>query len=290
MTVFKMSFGKMRRPVLHARIFSLQKMMLSVYNIVYSPRSLRRQLLINASGKKETMEVEPEPSNGGGGGGAFLPPPAFPLLNPLGGAYPPPRPVFGLIVPGFPVRTDFSPVTATQFSLTLPDLPLRTVTEMVLFATDVATSIPPDCGVLCYWQITRRAESTGFALWGALTAAQPSALFRTGWSEQESVASMLQNDPTTASAAALTIGLSIEPWSQVQNVVGAAARLDVTNHRLLVAHKIALDLFRFMQSFDTGASGSAQLMTVPKNIFDRWYQRFETRFRRDPNFFLKSNE
>jgi protein Hikeshi len=232
------------------------------------------------------MEVEPEPN----GGSSFILPPTFPL-SPLGG-YPAQRPVFGLIVPGAPVRTDFVPVAPTQFSLTLPDLPLLTVTEIVLFATDVTSSIPPDCGVLCYWQISCSPtnESTGFALLGALTTAQPSALFRTGWGEHEQVVSMLQQSAPTA---ILTIGLSIEPLSQVQNVIGSASAslLGATNHRLFVAQKIALDLFRFMQSFDTGGGGSnSQLMTVPKNIFDRWYQRFENRFRRDPNFFLKPNE
>jgi hypothetical protein len=44
-----------------------------------------------------------------------------------------------------------------------------------------------------------------------------------------------------------------------------------------------------MQSFDTGAAGASQ-MVVPNNIFDRWFRRFENRFQRDPNFFLKSDD
>jgi hypothetical protein len=55
-----------------------------------------------------------------------------------------------------------------------------------------------------------------------------------------------------------------------------------------VAQKIATDLFHFMQSFDTGAV--AGQMVVPNNIFDRWMQRFEARFKRDPNFFMKTQE
>ena len=226
------------------------------------------------------MEVEPEPNA------------LFSFSPPLNGNNVPQRPPgFGLIIPGAPVRTDFQSLTPTQYSLALSspqDLPvslLRSVTDIVLFCTDASSStIPPDCGVLCYWQLSCATESTGFSLLGAL-APGTSELFRTGWSEHEAVAAILQQQQQ--STVVLTIGLSVEPLSQVQNV--AAASNSTTDQRLQVAQHIALDLFRFMQSFDTGGGSGPQqqLMTVPKNIFDRWYQRFENRFRRDPNFFLK---
>lgn len=146
--------------------------------------------------------------------------------------------------------------------------------------------LPPDHGVQIFWSISGvpqqpgvQPPSTGFELLGSLTPDKPSEVFRTGWSEHEQLAEiMASNIPTV-----VTIGLSIEPLNNIANVQGKN-RLE---HRMFVAQKIAGDLFRYMQSFDTGgASGSGQ-MIVPANIFDRWMQRFETRFRRDPNFFLK---
>lgn len=227
--------------------------------------------------------------------------PTFPQLPSVGGATipavasPPLAPaVFGLIVPGCPVRSDFLPAVdgaaaAAKFALALTcpgDIaaPLLAVTELVVFA---ATTIPLDLGVLCYWQIaasnsnaTAAAASTGFALLGALTAAKPSAVFPTGWSENEQLIELLQ----TSSSLILTIGLSLEPVSNLQNL-GACP--NGSDHKLFVAQKIAADLFCFMQSFDT-TGGAGGHMVVPTNIFDRWYQRFENRFRRDPNFFLKA--
>jgi Protein of unknown function (DUF775) len=253
------------------------------------------------------------------------------------------HPVFGLIVPGCPVRTDFIPVVdtpgapITKFSITLScpgdiNVPLMSITDVVLFATTAPgftsqqhpLALPPDCGVLCYWQISssETSETTGFALFGALTSTQPSALYRTGWSEHEQIVSILQQQqlsPTNNASIpggtptfTLTIGLSMEPIANVQNLLGDTSGIVVphgggggfnvhstnnntSNNRLYVAQKIALDLFRFMQSFDnTGngnkSNGQPTMMTVPHNIFDRWYQRFENRFRRDPNFFLKPNE
>ena len=55
--------------------------------------------------------------------------------------------------------------------------------------------------------------------------------------------------------------------------------------RKAFAHKIALDLFRYMTSFSK--SQDQALMTVPLSLFDNWMQRFETKYRRDPNFMMK---
>jgi hypothetical protein len=206
-----------------------------------------------------------------------------------------PQQFFGLVVPGGPVRTDFMPVDATglKFALRLNcpgDLPtpLTSVTELVFFLLPSAP-LPPDLGVLCYWQIEAAAAAsgqgpaanTGFELLGAITPTRPSSVFHTGWSEHGQVIEVTSSGvPVT-----VTIGVSLEPLATLENV-GA---INTKQGRLFIAEKIASDLFRFMQSFDTGAAGAGQ-MVVPNNIFDRWFKRFENRFRRDPNFFLKSDD
>ena len=50
------------------------------------------------------------------------------------------------------------------------------------------------------------------------------------------------------------------------------------------ARGIALDLFNFMESFKK--PGHADLV-VPASIFERWLQKFTSKLKRDPNFFLK---
>jgi hypothetical protein len=206
-----------------------------------------------------------------------------------------PQQAFGLVVPGGPVRTDFVPVDASglKFSLRLNcpgDLPtpLTSVTELVFFLLPSAP-LPPDLGVLCYWQIEAATvapgqgtpASTGFELLGAITPTRPSSVFHTGWSEHEQV-----NEVTSLGVpVTVTIGVSLEPLATLDNV-GA---MNTKQGRLFIAQKIASDLFKFMQSFDTGAAGASQ-MVVPNNIFDRWFRRFENRFQRDPNFFLKSDD
>ncbi len=82
----------------------------------------------------------------------------------------------------------------------------------------------------------------------------------------------------------VTFGVSLESLDNIQNLNIKSDQ----EQRLFVAQRIATDLFQFMQSFDTGGQSQGR-MVVPNNIFDRWMKRFEARFRRDPNFFLKSN-
>lgn len=210
----------------------------------------------------------------------------------------PPPQVCGLVINGLPVRTDFQPVdqTGQKFALKLHcpgDLPtpLSGISEIVLFLMP-NLPIPPDHGLLAYWQITadvptmpgQAPPSTGFELLGSLTLAHPSGVFATGWSEHE----QLLEVSSSGQPVYVTIGIALEPLSNIQNVVSSSS--DKLNRRLIVAQKIALDLFTFMQSFDTGAAAAGNMMVVPKNIFDRWFQRFEARFRRDPNFMMRKKD
>jgi hypothetical protein len=210
---------------------------------------------------------------------------------------PPPQMSFGLIVPGGPVRTDFVPVdgSGTKFALQLTspgDLPnpLILVNELVIFlvggsnndSTNTAAVLPPNHGVLLYWQLAYQQEQSGYELLGSLTQEEPSHIFRTGWSEHDQFLSLPPGQPVT-----ITIGLSVEPIESVRNVATSTSK-NSSSTRPLVAQTIARDLYNFMQSFDTGAASSNGQMLVPQNIFERWWRRFENKSKRDPNFFLKS--
>ncbi|CAB9520279.1 chromosome 11 open reading frame 73 [Seminavis robusta] len=206
-----------------------------------------------------------------------------------------PTPLCGFFVPGGPVRSDFVPMDPTGIKRTLQlsspgDLPspLASVTELACFLWPNVI-LPEGQGLSIYWQIsglpdpssTAPPPSTGFELLGALVpGTQSSQVFRTGWSEHEQLLDIMsRNIPVV-----VTIGIGVEPLTSIHNI----RPVDRLENRMVVAQKIAKDLFKYMQSFDTG--GSYGQMMVPTNIFDRWMKRFEARFRRDPNFFLKASD
>lgn len=203
--------------------------------------------------------------------------------------------MLGLVIPGGPVHTEFVPVdnTGTKFALSLSspgDLPspLTLVNEIVCY---LSSPLPADRGLLIYWQLSSQQEQSGFELLGSLTMDRPSAIFRTGWSEHDQFMAVSPQAPAT-----ISIGVSMESIDYINNLnngTGGTNSLSASQQskRPLVAQRIAQDLYNFMQSFDTSSASVAvgnQYMVVPKNIFERWWKRFETKSKRDPNFFLKN--
>eukprot|EP00531_Pseudo-nitzschia_arenysensis_P005282 CAMPEP_0116147532 /NCGR_PEP_ID=MMETSP0329-20121206/17803_1 /TAXON_ID=697910 /ORGANISM="Pseudo-nitzschia arenysensis, Strain B593" /LENGTH=271 /DNA_ID=CAMNT_0003643463 /DNA_START=206 /DNA_END=1021 /DNA_ORIENTATION=+ len=229
----------------------------------------------------------------------------------------PPQQLFGLIAPSAPVRTDFVPVegsNGTKFTLSVSTAtgdfpsPLTSIHELVFFLLPGA-SLPPQSGLLVYWQVevTTRGGTqaqSGFELLGSLVPSEKqSDVFRTGWSEREEFIGLDRQQPPPV--VNVNFGISVEPLDVVRNLTNSNSN-SANNHnrfgqttveennnkdkRPLVAQKIAKDLYNFMLSFDTGGARGSQSMTVPANIFERWWKRFEAKLKRDPNFFLKNDE
>ncbi|RHY71222.1 hypothetical protein DYB34_013499, partial [Aphanomyces astaci] len=73
----------------------------------------------------------------------------------------------------------------------------------------------------------------------------------------------------------------------VESVRNLGIEASGLEERKSFALKIAQDLFNFMTSFSTSTNSS--MMVVPTNLLDRWMERFESKYRRDPNFMMKNN-
>lgn len=171
---------------------------------------------------------------------------------------------------------------------------IASVSELIFFLLP-GVSLPHEHGAMLFWQISTNPSAlnpmqstpfsgsngttTEFELIGYISNDKPSGAFRTGWATNDTLSSAL-NSPQ--SNITINLGVSIEPMASVKNM---GLIEDTTTH---VAKKIALDLFNYMSSFDTG-SGGGNMMIVPKNVFDRWLSRFEAKAKIDPNFFMKNN-
>jgi hypothetical protein len=204
----------------------------------------------------------------------------------------PPPPLFGMIAAGAPMRTDFVPAdqSGTKFTMSLAspgDLPSPlTLVHQLAFCILPGATLPPNTALMIYWQLqTSSGESSGFELLGTLIpATRPSDFFRTGWAEHDQFLTLMPHQP-----AQINIGISLEPLESVQNVAYDKQR-HINNNTTIMAQKIGQDLFNYMKSFDTNGAVGNQTIAVPANTFDRWWQRFETKLQRDPNFFLKTQE
>lgn len=84
-------------------------------------------------------------------------------------------------------------------------------------------------------------------------------------------------------AGAVQVGVSIEPGAEIIHKEGSklGAKEDFSK-------RVGMDLFRFMQSFQTVQMGDH--VVVPANAFDRWVVRFQEKLKRDPDFLTRRAE
>jgi ribulose-phosphate 3-epimerase len=82
----------------------------------------------------------------------------------------------------------------------------------------------------------------------------------------------------TLSANAM-IGVGVEPVAEL-----AAKESAKLGSKETFAKRVAMDLFRYMESFQAATAVSADHMVVPMNVLDRWFTKFQDKFRRDPDF------
>lgn len=54
------------------------------------------------------------------------------------------------------------------------------------------------------------------------------------------------------------------------------------------AKRVAMDLFRYMESFNKGVSGD--MLVLPTNCLERWFMKFDDKFRRNPDFLMQTGE
>eukprot|EP00070_Physeter_catodon_P026281 XP_028333175.1 uncharacterized protein LOC112062771 isoform X2 [Physeter catodon] len=101
---------------------------------------------------------------------------------------------------------------------------------------------------------------------GAITNVKPSALLSTGWAFL----------PQTSQLPVVKLGMMLENAPSLQEKLLTTPLPDVKKE---YARRVALNLYRYLESFQGGAA-------MP--LLDQWFQRFEARYQRDPNFVMKS--
>ena len=174
---------------------------------------------------------------------------------------------FGLVIPGRPLITSFQLIDATKAIIQVDDP--SSITEVTFFSLP-NSQIPPGYGAILYYSV---APFQNWVLLGSITPIRPSGIFRTGFTTKDEVKGQ----------TVVQFGVSLEPLETIENLNIAT---DGVEDRFHFAHKIALDLWQYLTSFTTD-NGSATIV-VPKNIFDRWLEKFNRRYKLDPNFYMKN--
>lgn len=209
--------------------------------------------------------------------------------------------LFGILIPGHPVRTDFvaADPSGMKFTLTINDVHPSSVSDVAFFL--LTRDLPPSHGAILFAQIS--GSNAGFELVGAVTNDKPSGIFRTSWNTSDSNNPSPPPPPSSnspsffsgnftdvftsiSSPSTITFGVSIETVQNIDNL--QITKKGVEERVVDVAKKIALNLFNYLQSFDDSNQSNGMMM-VPTNVFERWLTRFQNKYRMDPNFFMKTD-
>jgi len=170
----------------------------------------------------------------------------------------------------------FSTVGATSYALELSG-PLgahvESTREAALFLTSAA-SLSPDSALALY-------VSAGTSAWefrGYVCSSKPSDSFPVSWPRDH------VNGGTISPPVCL--GVQCELLSDAQQKEGKqhASREEW-------ARRVGLDLFRFMESFQGSHEQDVNdCMLVPGDAFDRWWNKFNAKYSRDPMFLLRDRD
>ena len=165
--------------------------------------------------------------------------------------------MFGLAIPGRPVTLQFE--ADGPFRWTVDIAEPGNISDLCLFLT---SQLPQnEVGASIYYNLA------GWQFIGALSNSKPTAILNPGWSL----------NPEVNRLPVLKVGIAIEPAAEILPKLETCTQLDFRKN---FARKVALNLFRFLESF--------KIQNFPIAALDKWFLKFEEKFQRDPNFVLST--
>jgi len=178
--------------------------------------------------------------------------------------------MFGLLIPGRPMMGEFRQVS-----------PQKVVIDVVAPAfvrefcvTILNPALPVDHGVAVYYALAPFQE---WSYVGQLSLNEPTNIFRAPWYGK-----------IAPDVVGLQIGLSVETTAFLNNL--RPVEMKQEEKTLEMASGIAKDLFQFMASFSQTTGQYQQLgdvLVIPTNCIDKWFEKFLTKHRMEPYFWMK---
>ncbi|CAG9464219.1 unnamed protein product [Pedinophyceae sp. YPF-701] len=176
-------------------------------------------------------------------------------------------PVFAVLFVGnsFPIpSTSLQQVDATHWVLDVcaavgPNY--QDLKDVCLFLTQPG-SLDATCALGLYVSV----GGSGWSYRGCVAASRPSEVMPLLWPESSQ----------PPGPGAVQIGISLEPAQEVaeKEAPKVAAKGDF-------ARRVGLDLFRYLESFNIPEQ------YLPSSILDRWFQKFQHKLQKDPDFLTR---
>lgn len=175
--------------------------------------------------------------------------------------------MIGVLIPGVPLMNG-GPLTSNMVVLDVKDP--KNVNNIGLFLQE---PIPEGFGAALYYSIPP-FENLCFV--GCIANIRPSDVFYTGWSL----------NPEVNCHPMIKICIKLDKLEDVKVAYGDKIK-DDSNQQF--AKRIAKNLFNYLDSFNQNQDPYKNLLVVPLNTLECWYDKFTKQYSVDPNFIMKTS-
>lgn len=191
--------------------------------------------------------------------------------------------MFGVIVSGRLVQTDFQRVSPTQFLCNIPDA--DSINHVVIFLTG-SEPFPEDTGGLVYFSWPDPVAVPSWQLLGHISNVKPSAIFKIANLKKDTISPHPFMQQQVSHLA--QIGISVEPLISIANqtpvTVAAPSTVDSFTE---FTSKMLENFFNYASSFALTQATMVPNSTetyVPLGTLQNWYVNFQRRLQTNPYF------
>ncbi|EJW75366.1 hypothetical protein WUBG_13726 [Wuchereria bancrofti] len=198
--------------------------------------------------------------------------------------------VFGVIVAGRPIQTDFVQVSRTEFVIDVADS--GSVNHIVVFLTGVAP-FPADTGGTVYIRWPKIGTETNWHYLGYIANDKPSAIFRVAqFHKMDAVHGglFISNLPKNGNAAGnAQIGISVESLAVIASKLPTEGATSSQQSSFMeFAEKMLQNFVNHLQSFAVRlprpANPGESTDFIPASAVQSWYTNFLRRLQQNPEF------
>lgn len=175
--------------------------------------------------------------------------------------------MIGIIIPGQLLITG-GPLTANMVVCDVNN-PTQ-VNNISLFQSE---ALPDGYAASLYYSVT---PFTTIEFLGCVCNQRPSDIFYTGWSLNP----LVNNNPQ------VKLCVRLEKLTDVQMAYEQKIKFDINQE---FAKRVAKNLYNYLDSFNQNQDTNKQLLVVPLNSLETWYDKFLQKYKIDPNFLMKTD-
>uniref|UniRef100_A0A131XXZ5 Uncharacterized protein n=1 Tax=Ixodes ricinus TaxID=34613 RepID=A0A131XXZ5_IXORI len=187
--------------------------------------------------------------------------------------------LFGAIVTGRLVQTDFQTVDQTKFLMNIPDP--ASINHIVVFLTG-AQPFPEGLGGSVYFSWPSPDAVGNWQYLGFISNEKPSAIFKVSKHKEDAQPEHAFSSHGFCSVAQL--GISVEPLAQIQFQAAPAATASPLDSSTEFCTKMLECLFNHLASYGGAPVTPAGDTFFPMRALEQWHSNFQRRLQQNPNF------